>query len=104
MRIFGFELKGLQSLTAQCPNCDGTVTMVFMPSEKGTPIKIPTSLESILKTFMKGSLPNYNGPLLMLPKYDDLHVRCIFCKTEIKHCEMNNEPCLIGREEERDLE
>lgn len=93
MKIFGFEVIGLQSLGVKCPKCGSNIAnIVFAPSEKNTPIPFPTEIREGLDEL---GVTDY----LSLPNCDDLHFHCMKCMTIGRHCEEFNKDCKIREKE-----
>lgn len=90
MKLFGFELRRIQTLYVTCSRGDHSARILFAPSEKGNPIPFSPRIKDLLKEL---------GIDLELPKCDDLHFLCMKCMVSMKHCEKFNKECKINEKE-----
>lgn len=91
MKLFGFEIVGLQVLAVKCPKCGyDHAQIVFAPSEKNTPIPFEKEMREAIK---ETKLEDF----LSLPKCDDLHFHCMGCWIRLSHCEKFGKKCKIIR-------
>lgn len=89
MKMFGFEVKGVQTLYCKCPSCGKQAHLVFVPEPKNTPIPIQKEVYDELKKAGMHDVTTIAG-------YLDLHFVCMNCIKVLKYCEETKQGCLLG--------
>lgn len=89
MKLFGFELVGLQTMAVKCPRGDHTAEIIFKPSDVDS---VLSPKESVALTGEAGELIH---PPLELLRCNDLHFLCMKCGVSFHTCEKTKQPCQI---------
>lgn len=88
MKIFSFELIGLQVLWVECPKCKNVAQIIVAPSDENLIAPVQSEIREELE---KADMLS----ILYLPKCDDLHFFCMKCGVSAQHCDKFKRKCLI---------
>jgi hypothetical protein len=90
MKLFGFEVSGIQVIYVKCPKCGSpSASITFAPSEKNVSLSLLNLDVTRILTEMK--LMDY----FQLPSSDDVHFLCMHCMSAMKQCEQFKKECKI---------